>query len=1227
VISIKEVHGPDAWRYLMESVTDGQGDLREASAITRYYTEAGTPPGRWVGIGLSGLAGGAGVQVGAIVTGEQMELLFGQGRDPVTGQKLGRGFRHPPSYTDRVAARVNALPKRITGEARATAIEKIRNEERARRIRRPVVGFDYVFNPPKSVSALWAVADQGAREQITAAHHDAVTDILHLIERDVARTRIGTDGVAQVPVQGIVASAFDHYDTRANDPHLHTHVVIANRVQADDGMWRTLDSRGVIFPSAVAMSETYNTVLADHLVRRLGIAWEVRDPGRKLKNARWEITGVPDELIGEFSQRTTQIEKAKDELIDAYRDRTGREPDDATVLRLRQRATLDTRREKSHLPLAALAESWRRRAATVLRLDDPRTLLGRVVNRTSRSRGLSADDFAGPGFEALVDEVLARLHESRSTWTRWNIHAEAARATMKYRLTTSAERDALHGQLVEAVQDRSVLLSAPPPASTPAAFRRPDGTSQFTPEHGAVYTSRALLDAETRLLDAARTIAGPRVDGDRVEHSLIPAAEVARGTGLDEDQAAAVYAVATSGRSLDVLVGPAGSGKTTALAALHEVWEAQHGSGSVVGLAPTAKAAEVLADSLGIATENTAKWLTEHTHNTNRRQRLRELLDQATTARDAGRHRDATRAAASAAVLREQIRRWELRPGQLLIIDEASMSGTLALDRLTTQARAAGAKVLLVGDWAQLSAVESGGAFRMLAGDRADAPELTGVRRFSHEWERAASVRLRIGDHRAIDDYITHERVRGGADADMMDAAYTAWAADEHAGHRSLLIADTNAAVADLNTRARADRIIWGLVEPDGTRLHDRTLAGVGDRIVTRQIDRTLRTSPHSWVKNGDQWTVVRRFDDGSLAVRRTTDTSGGKVLTLPTAYVAAHVELAYATTAHRAQGDTVDTAHTLVRAETSRELLYVGMTRARQSNTAYVCTDASTDEDEHGPAAEEPTVRDVLEPVLARTGADLSAHETMRAEQDRVGSIAQLAAEYDTIAREARRQHWTALAEASFPDLDADDVAKSPSWPGLVAAWRRAEAAGLDLDAAAPKLAANLPPSGHPVAVLSDRVRRWQDAAAPRHVREQSFIAGLIPAAQRPTDPEMRQALDERAALIEQRAEAVVTRAIEAGEPWIGKLGPPPNEPARRLRWERSAVTVAAYRDRHAVTDPTNPFGEPTGGGQWTRRADRRRAQAAADEARRLANASRALNRATAASHHADPRRLTPEL
>lgn len=1200
MISIKELHGEDAWRYLMESVTDAQGDLREAASITRYYTDSGTPPGRWLGTGLAVLGDGAGLAAGSMVTGEQMQALFGDARDPITGQRLGRAFPKPKPHRERVAVRVRRLPPGMDRADRDAAVEAIKAEEKRRRVRHAVYGFDYTFSPPKSVSALWAVADQGTRELIVAAHHAAIDDVLALVERDVARTRIGTDGVAQVGVRGVLAAAFDHYDSREHDPQLHTHVVIANKVQAEDGKWRTLDSRGVIFPSAVAMSETYDNLLADHLTRRLGVGWEVRDPGRKMKNAKWEITGVPTDLIDAFSTRRDQIEAATDDLVTSYRAYTGREPDDATKLKLRQRATRQTRREKTVYPLATLSQFWRAKASQVLNAD-PRAVLDQVGRGGDRVRLLRADDFTGPRLTSLVDEVMARLHESRSTWSVWNIRAEAARATMKYRLATAADRDVLHQRLVEHVTARSLLLTPPPAASTPAAFRRADGTSVFTPEYGAAYTSRALLDAEARLLEAARAICGPAVEADTAERVLTD--HKGRIVGLGEDQAAAVWSIATSGRSLDVLVGAAGAGKTTALAALLEVWETQHGPGLVVGLAPTAKAAELLADTLGIGTENTAKWLTEHALNTDRRQRLRALLDRASTARHRGnRHASAT-ATVSAVRLREQISAWELHPGQLLIVDEASMSGTLALDKLTRQAEAAGAKVLLVGDWAQLSAVESGGAFRMLVNDRSDPPELSTVRRFTYQWERTASLRLRVGDTTAIDTYLEHNRVRDGDTDTMLHAAYAAWAADEQAGLRSLLIADTNNTVAELNTRARADRNTWGEVESDGVRLHDGTLAGLGDRIVTRKIDRALTPGPRSWVKNGDQWTVLRRFDDGSLTVRRAKHDEISPVITLPAAYVVAHVELAYATTAHRTQGDTVDTAHALVREQMSREVLYVAMTRGREANTAYVTTEPESTDDEHQPEDAARTVRDVLEQVLARSSAEASAHETLVAEHERVHSIAQLAAEYDTLAREARKQHWAALTEMALPGVAPDDVAGSPSWPVLVTTWRRAEAAGLDTETAAQQLAQTIAlTDGDPVAMLQQRIEIWAELAAPRHTHAQAYIVGLIPTAVGVSDDDIAQALAERAALIEARAAALVERALTHGEPWIAELGPPPNDPVSRLRWEQAAATVAAYRERHGVTDAETAFGQPADGGQWSRRADRHRAHHALLDARKIA-------------------------
>jgi hypothetical protein len=220
------------------------------------------------------------------------------------------------------------------------------------------------------------------------------------------------------------------------------------------------------------------------------------------------------------------------------------------------------------------------------------------------------------------------------------------------------------------------------------------------------------------------------------------------GSLLSADQTDAIAQIVGSGRVVDVLVGPAGAGKTTTLGVLRNVWEAENGPGSVIGLAPSAAAAQVLADDLGIGTENTAKWVHAHTHDG-----------------------------------------WVLQASQLLIVDEASLAGTFSLDTIATHAAVVGAKVLLVGDWAQLSAVDSGGAFGMIARDLGPAAELSDVRRFRNEWEKEATLGLRVGDTSTIDTYMEHGRVVGGGLESMLDAAYTAWRADLKAGRVSVMIA------------------------------------------------------------------------------------------------------------------------------------------------------------------------------------------------------------------------------------------------------------------------------------------------------------------------------------------------------------------------------------------------------------------------------------------------------
>lgn len=202
--------------------------------------------------------------------------------------------------------------------------------------------------------------------------------------------------------------------------------------------------------------------------------------------------------------------------------------------------------------------------------------------------------------------VVETVGEKHSTWRKWNLMAEASRQTMGWRFATMSDREAVIAMVTDAAELVSIRLTPPELSLSPVVFRRDDGTSVFRPVNSAIFTSKAHLAAEDRLLERSRDLTGPTVTVATVEKiSRKPDAD---GVVLGEDQADALTRIAVSGRVLDVLVGPAGAGKTTAMNALRRAWEAEHGRGSVVGLAPSAVAAQVLADDLGIETENTAMW-------------------------------------------------------------------------------------------------------------------------------------------------------------------------------------------------------------------------------------------------------------------------------------------------------------------------------------------------------------------------------------------------------------------------------------------------------------------------------------------------------------------------------------------------------------------------------------------------------------------------------------------
>ena len=167
----------------------------------------------------------------------------------------------------------------------------------------------------------------------------------------------------------------------------------------------------------------------------------------------------------------------------------------------------------------------------------------------------------------------------------------------------------------------------------------------------------------------------------------------------------------------------------------------------------------------------------------------------------------------------------------------------------------------------------------------------------------------------------------------------------------------------------------------------------------------------------------------------------------LPADYVAEHVELAYATTAHRAQGRTVDSGHAMISAATTREVLYVAATRGRESNKLYV--DVAYDPDPasgHKGATEQQTPHSVLAGVLANEGAELAAHEQIQASWDAAEGLEQLHAEYLTLARTAQAERWAALIDnVGLTVEQAEQVAGSDAYGPLVAALRDAEARGLE--------------------------------------------------------------------------------------------------------------------------------------------------------------------------------------
>jgi conjugative relaxase-like TrwC/TraI family protein len=699
------------------------------------------------------------------------------------------------------------------------AVLSARHPETGELLARPnrtLPGYDLTFSAPKSVSVLWAFGDRGAAKQVVAAHEAAVDAALAWLEREACHVRRGHNGVNQFAGSGFVAAGFRHRTSRAGDPQIHTHVLVANIALGPDGRWSALDGRPLHRLASTA-GHLYQAELRAGLTARLGIAWTAAD------NGVGEIVGIPRRVLHTFSRRRQAIEA---ELADLG----------LSGGRAARVATLATRNVKVAVDAPTLRREWDARADGAGFSSMQAAMLLKHARDRSQDLTRSAADLTG---------LPAELTASRSLFTKPDvIRAVASRATQ--------------GMTVTEIEQRAAQFLA---------------SSAVTMIDDGLYTDPNLLTVERELLAASLR---RRSEGTaRLPVACVREAIDGADVRLSREQQAMVTTITTSGAGLEVVIGSAGAGKTTALRVACAAWRAS--GHEVIGCALAARAAQQLCEEAGIPVSTIAAML--------------QYVDKGN----------------------------ELPRRGVLIVDEAAMVGTRALHRLQESSARSGTKLVLVGDPRQLPELEAGGAFAALA-DALGASHLVENRRQRDRVERAVTSGLRGGRvSTALRRLRKHGRVVLARDPRA--AMVRDWA---RLGGEAVMLASRRAATGRLNELAQAVRVERGELGSDAISVGDRRFF-VGDRVVCLRNDRDLG------VLNGTTGTITATTGSGGI----TLDV-GDRRVSLDPAYVADHVDLGYALTIHKAQGLTVDHALVLADEHLYREAGYTALTRGRRTNTLY---------------------------------------------------------------------------------------------------------------------------------------------------------------------------------------------------------------------------------------------------------------------------------------------------
>ncbi len=493
----------------------------------------------------------------------------------------------------------------------------------------------------------------------------------------------------------------------------------------------------------------------------------------------------------------------------------------------------------------------------------------------------------------------------------------------------------------------------------------------------------------------------------------------------------------------------------------------------------------------------------------------------------------------------------------MLVLDEASQLATADLAMVQEAARQAGARLVLAGDTEQLGAVEAGGMFRLLARE-VPAAELHEICRFDAAWEGGASVRLRAGDFAAYAAYDRHGRMRGADQETAMDRAAGPWLADYLRGKSVLLLAGSNSEAAELSRRVQAKLIQLGTVGPPRAALADGNQAGTGDLIRAR-LNTTISAGGRE-LTNRDTLQITGWRGPGAVVRRRELDGTWTSPFLVPRTYLAHSAELDYAGNTHVGQGRTVDTAHLLVTGSLSRQSLYVGLTRGRESNTAHVVT-GQTAPPGHPPYAQA-SAESVVKAIMERDGADLSATEQIRRAQDWTGGTGHLLHLWSAAVKDSLYPQIDAQVKARLTESQAWRYQREHSRPVLRQRLRVAQLAGHNIGAIIDQITA-VPLDGAR-SISSVLHGRLQQLQLPDPGQEVTW-------AQR-TPGNAARVAHELAADLDERRRELGERLAANPEPWLARhLGvlSPDASPALREEYVRRAGTAAAYQEARGITDP----------------------------------------------------------